>query len=78
MIVKTDLLGQDIEVIKQFSYRFTPSISFLCLPGNLLMMQVPVYLPGDDIHFRLMQMSSPPLEITKWILWIIQQSLELA
>lgn len=41
-------------------------------------MQLPMYLPGDDVHFRLMQMSSPPMEITKWILWIIQQSLESA
>lgn len=49
-------------------------LPFLCSPGNLLMMQVLVQLLGDHVQVRLMQTSSPPLEIMKPILWITHQS----
>lgn len=38
------------------------------------MMQALAQLLGDHMQVRLMQMSSPPLEIMKPILWITHQS----
>lgn len=40
------------------------------------MMQVSVKLLGDNMQMRLTQMSGPPLEMIKLILWLVRQSLQ--